>query len=69
MSSNNPLYQVEALVRAKAMHVTALIECHRRYGSNAKTKLVNGTVSELKTVPSSNQKRTVTLITAIYSLD
>ena len=68
MSSNDPRYQVGALVHAKAMHVTALIECHRRYGSNAKTKLVNGTVSELKTVPSSNQKQTVTLITAIYSL-
>ncbi|KAI2512650.1 Transposase IS4 [Fragilaria crotonensis] len=68
MSSNDPRYQVGALVHAKAMHVTALIECHRRYGSNAKTKLVNGTVTELRTVPSSNQKRTVTLITAIYSL-
>ncbi len=68
MSSNDPRYQVGVLVHAKAMHVTALIECHRRYGSNAKTKLVNGTVSELKTVPSSNQKQTVTLITAIYSL-
>ena len=56
MSSNDPRYQVGALVHAKAMHVTALIECHRRYGSNAKTKLVNG------------QKQMGTLITAIYSL-
>ena len=56
MSSNDPRYQVGALVHAKAMYVTALIECHRRYGSNAKTKLVNG------------QKQTGTLITAIYSL-
>ena len=68
MSTYNPRYQVGALVHANAMHVTALVECHRRYGSNAKTKIVNGTVSELKTVPSSNQKQTVTLITAIYSL-
>ena len=68
MSSNNPRYQVGAIVHAKAMHVPARIECHRCYGSNAKTKLVHGTVSELKTVPSSNQKQTVTLITAIYSL-
>ncbi|KAI2490544.1 Transposase IS4 [Fragilaria crotonensis] len=68
MSSNDPRFQVGAPVHAKAMHVTALIECHRRYGSNAKTKLVNGTVSEIKTVPSSTQKRAVTLITAIYTL-
>ncbi len=67
-SRADPCYQVGALVHAKAMHVTALIECHQRYGSNAKTKVVNGTVSELKTVSSSNKKRTVTLITAIYNL-
>jgi hypothetical protein len=66
MSSKDTHYQVGALVHA--MHVTALIGCHRRCGSNAKTKLVNGMVSELKTVPSSNQTQTVTLITAIYSL-
>jgi hypothetical protein len=61
-------FPLGALVHAKAMHITALIECHRRYGSNAKTKLVNGMVSELKLVPASNQKQTVTLISATYRL-
>jgi hypothetical protein len=68
MSSNDPRFQVGGPVHAKAIHVTAASECHRRYGSNAKTKLVNGTVSEIQTAPSSTQKRVVTLVTAMFSL-
>ena len=52
-------------VHAKA---PAAAECHRRYGTNAKTKFVNGTVVLVESAPSSTQKRAVTLITAKYNL-
>ena len=68
MSNTNRRFEVGIAVHAKAVHVTNLMECSRRYGSNAKTKLINGTVTEVKTVPSSTSKRVVTLITAIYTL-
>ena len=55
-------------MHAKAVHVTNSIECHRRYGSAAKTKLVNGVVTAVEAVPSANKKRAVTMITAIYTL-
>jgi hypothetical protein len=64
MSSNDPRFVVGARVHAKALHVTAIAECHRRYGTNAKTKFVNGTVVLVDSAPSSTQKRAVTLITA-----
>lgn len=68
MPRNDPRYVVGARVQAKAHHITALSECHRRYGALAKTKLVNGTVVSVDTAPSSSNKRTVTLITADYEL-
>ena len=68
MSATDPRFQSGARVHAKAIHVTSLIECHRRYGSNAKTKLLNGLVCRVDTTPSSTKKRTVTLITANYYL-
>jgi hypothetical protein len=68
MSATDPRFQFGARVHAKAIHVTSLIECHRRYGSNAKTKLLNGMVCRVDTTPSSTKKRTVTLITANYFL-
>jgi Transposase IS4 len=55
-------------VHAKAVHVTSSIECHRRYGSEAKTKLVNGVVVAIQSVPSFAGKRNATLLTADYSL-
>jgi Transposase IS4 len=68
MSSKDPRFVVNALVHAKAMHVTSAIECHRRYGSEAKAKLVNGKVTAVETIAPANKKRSVTMITAIYSL-
>jgi hypothetical protein len=68
MSATDPRFQFGALVHAKAVHVTCLIECHRRYGSNAKTMLLNGEVCRVETIPSSTKKRAVTLITAHYYL-
>ena len=68
MTKSDPRCVVGALVHAKAVHVTSSIECHRRYGSLAKTKLVNGVVTKVETVPSSTNNCSVTLITADYSL-
>ena len=59
---------VGARVQSKAHHVTALAECHPRYGANAKTTFVNGTVVSVDAAPSSNGKRAATLITAEYEL-
>ncbi len=55
-------------MQSKAHHVTALAECHPRYGANAKTTFVNGTVVSVDAAPSSNGKRAVTLIMADYEL-
>ena len=70
MSATDPRFQFGALVHAKAVHVTCLIDCHRRgYGSNnAKTKLLNGKICRVEMIPSSTKKRAVTLITADYFL-
>ncbi len=61
---------VGARVQAKAHHVTALAECHRRYGAaNAKTKFVDGTVVvSVDAAASSRGRRAATLITAEYEL-
>ena len=68
MPRSDPRFVLGARVQAKAHHVTSLAECHRRYGANAKTKVVNGTVTSVNSVPSANNKRTVTLITAAFEL-
>ncbi len=48
--------------------MTALAECHRRYGANAKTKFVNGTVVSVDAAASSGGRKAATLITADYEL-
>ena len=68
MPRNDPRYVVGARVQAKAHHVTALAECHRRYGANAKTKFVNGTVVSVDAAASSGGRKAATLITADYEL-
>jgi Transposase IS4 len=37
-----------ARVHAKAMHVTSIAECARRYGSQSRTKMVSGTVADVR---------------------
>ena len=37
-----------SMVEAKACHVTNLAECARRYGSNSKTKRVQGVVTHVE---------------------
>jgi Transposase IS4 len=55
-------------VTAKAIHVTSEIECHRRYGAQKKTKMLIGTVVEVKTVRDPKKSRTTTTIVADYEL-
>ena len=54
------------LVRAR--HVTAVSECHWRYGSKAKTKQLYGTVVSIDSIPPAGNKRAVTLTFADYEL-
>ncbi len=61
-------YLLGTRVLAKASHVTALSECHRQYGSNAKTKQLYGTVVSVDSIQPAGNKRAVTLITADYEL-
>ena len=69
MSGKDPRFVVGALlVHSKALHVTSSIECHRRYGSEAKTKLVHGVVVALNSHPSSAGKRNATILTIDHSL-
>jgi hypothetical protein len=68
MPRYNARYLLGTRVLAKASHVTALSECHRRYGSNAKTKQLYGTVVSVDSIQPAGNKRAVTLITADYEL-
>ena len=46
MASEDPRRNIGCRIYAKAIHVTALAECARRFGSRSKTKEVAGTVLE-----------------------
>ena len=56
------------MVEAKACHVTNLAECARRYGSNSKTKRVQGVVTHVEVVKNPTTNRTTTFVTAAYDL-
>ncbi|CAJ1937443.1 unnamed protein product [Cylindrotheca closterium] len=47
MASSNPEHQIGARVSTRAILVTRLAECKRRYGSNAKSKVDFGVVEEV----------------------
>ena len=67
MVSDDPRRIVGRRVYAKAIHVTALSECARRFGSRSKTKEVAGTVLECidrKT----KTNRSSTYVKAVYTL-
>jgi hypothetical protein len=53
---------IGARVIAKAIHVTNLAECKRRYGSNAKTKEIWGTVVEVRTAPTTTNRITTSVV-------
>lgn len=56
------------LVKAKAIHVTNLAECARKYGANSKTFVVQGHVVDVVTDINPGQKVRTTKITADYDL-
>ena len=64
----NPRCIVGSMVEAKACHVTNLAECARRYGSNSKTKRVQGIVTHVEVIKNSTTYRTTTFVTAAYDL-
>jgi hypothetical protein len=55
-------------VQAKALHVSNLAECSRRYGANKSTKMLLGTVVEVTNVVNPTSHRTSTFVTADYDL-
>jgi hypothetical protein len=59
---------VGSKVHAKALHVTNLAECSRRYGAGKKTKLLSGTVLEAKETQKEGNSRMSWFITADYDL-
>jgi hypothetical protein len=68
MSGTDQRYIPGAIVNAKAVQVTNLAECSRRYGCNAKTKRVVGKVvsTEFKSLPGNTRKSC--FVTADYEL-
>ena len=66
--ATDPRRIVGSMVEAKACHVTNLAECARRYGSNSKTKRVQGVVTHVEVVKNPTTNRTTTFVTAAYDL-
>ena len=66
--ADDPRRIVGSMVEAKACHVTNLAECARRYGSNSKTKKVQGIVTHVEVIKNSTTNRTTTFVTAAYDL-
>ena len=64
----DPRHIVGSTVEAKACHVTNLAECSRHYGSNSKTKRVQGIVTHVEVIKNSTTDRTTTFVTAAYDL-
>ena len=64
----DPRRIVGSMVEAKACHVTNLAECACRYGSNSKTKKVQGIVTHVEVIKNSTTNRTTTFVTAAYDL-
>ena len=58
---------VGAMVCAKACHVTSFAECRRRFGANAKTVSLQGTVMQVTNVPTSTG-RSSSFVQASYEL-
>ena len=50
------------------VNVTNLAECSRRYGSNSKTKRVQGIVTHVEAIKNSTTNRTMTFVMAAYNL-
>ena len=55
-------------MQAKALHVSNLAECSRRYGANKSTKMLLGTVVEVSNVANPTTHRVSTFVTADFHL-
>ena len=64
----DPRCIVGSMVEAKACHVTNLAECLRCYGSNSKTKRVQGIMTHVEVIKNSTTNRTMTFVMAAYNL-
>ena len=64
----NPQRIVGSMVEVKACHVMNLAECLHCYGSNSKTKRVQGIVTHVEVIKNSTTNRTTTFVTAAYDL-
>jgi hypothetical protein len=65
-ANNDPPRVVGAVVHALASHVTAQVECGRRYGALQDSKMLTGTVTEVR-FDASGRRRS-TFVTASYHL-
>jgi hypothetical protein len=65
-ANNDPRRVVGAVVHAVASHVTAQAECGQRYGALQDSKMLTGTVTEVR-VDASGMRRS-TFVTAFYHL-
>ena len=59
---------VSSMVEAKACPVMNLAECSRRYGSNIKTKRVQGIITHVEGIKNSTTNMTTAFVTAAYDL-
>ena len=64
----DPRHIVSSMVEAKVCHVTNLAECSRHYGSNSKTKRVQGIVTHVEVIKNSTTNRMTTFVTAEYDM-
>ena len=64
----DPQRIVGSMVEVKACHVTNLAECSCRYGSNSKTKRVQGIVTHVEVIKNSTTNRMMTFVAATYDL-
>ena len=62
--STDPQKIVGNIVEAKALHVTSLAECTRRYGANKSSKMLKGVVVDTTTTTSLKTNRTSITVTA-----
>ena len=51
MTPTDPLCTIGTKIETKAVYVTSLAECSRRYGANKKTRILVGTVLEVEIGP------------------
>jgi hypothetical protein len=55
-------------VMCKATHITHITECNRRYGSSAKTKMLDGVVVEVHVERNNPTNRAQTYVTGDWEL-